>query len=241
MRPQILFSCLILFLVIGCSDKDNGPYVCESCPISSEALAANDNSGKGIYKGIVLGSSGTIKFNIANNDDAITGVLVFDGETYELKPWPDPAVFDKGFSGILAGSRFVENDLLIEFTVNASGSSHTVNVVTIPGHSGVTIKTLKEFSTGLIEIFEGTFSGQANGTFNLIVKRNKDGNGEWFAISRDTDGFVQFIDGSIQNGVMSGQGSEVEVMGTLEGDNMSGSWTNFVEDISGSWTGRRTL
>lgn len=69
--------------MVACSD-DETAYTCKSCTDTPEASAANDNSGQGIYKGLVVGSSGTIKFDIANSGSGIVAVLTMDGEEYEL-------------------------------------------------------------------------------------------------------------------------------------------------------------
>jgi hypothetical protein len=234
MKMKILTIVMLagLFLA-GCSD-DDGPYVCSSCSDSPDALAVNDASGKGIYKGVVIGSSGTIILDIANSDATITGVLVIDDEEIELTA---DGVFDGGFEGYLYGTISSENDVSIGFYTNSTGSEYEIWSVTIPGHPDAFVGVIKEYSDQLVEIFEGTYSGDESGTFNMVVLRDDD-SGEWYAA---TDGET-FFEGEIDGGEVVGidDDQQIVIAGTLSGDSASGQW----EDISGgtgSWKAKRTL
>jgi hypothetical protein len=57
---------------------------CATCSATPTAVAANNTSNKGVYKGVVVGSTGTIKFDIANGGTTVTGTLVLDGVTINL-------------------------------------------------------------------------------------------------------------------------------------------------------------
>lgn len=246
MKKICFFLALILsgMMYTGCKDDDSGPYVCRDCVDEPEALAANDNSGKGIYKGLVLGSSGTIKLDIANSDGSISGVLQLDGKKYELHP-EDGAeyVADEGFKGMLYGTMVTEDDIEIYFTANDAGTQYLVahDDVVIPGHDNAFISVMKEKSTELVEIFEGTYSGTDKGTFNLFVRRNGDGFGIWAAVSRGPDGDNYFFEGSVEDDLLVGGGGGVEITGKIAGDNITGTWDDLTGDGSGTWRGRRTL
>src|SRR5882762_6264149 len=74
---------LIVAVPFSCSkskDSNKAPaYTCTTCKTTPDAVAANDASNKGIYKGIIIGSSGTIKFDLANSGTTLTATLTIDG------------------------------------------------------------------------------------------------------------------------------------------------------------------
>ena len=72
-----------MFLV-SCTKSDSKKkttvsYLCSTCKAAPDAVAANDNTSKGIYKGVVVGSTGTIQFDIDNAGSTITAVMIIDG------------------------------------------------------------------------------------------------------------------------------------------------------------------
>ena len=83
----IVMLVVVIFWVslalISCS-KDSAAYTCATCHSTPEALAANDASAKGIYKGTEVGSSGTLSINIQNGSSTITGTMVLDGVSVAL-------------------------------------------------------------------------------------------------------------------------------------------------------------
>lgn len=233
-----LIAFLFISLFSSCSD-DSGPYQCKDCADAPEANAANDTNGKGIYKGVLIGSTGNIKFDIANNGTAITAVLEIDGKTVLLTA---TGSYDAstGFTGTFTGT-MEAGAVSIQFTVTNTGA-FTVGTVTIPGHPSVIFRIIKERSTKLVEAFEGTFKGGDNGTFNLVMIRNNDGVGEWGVIARsDSD---KIFTGEVQSNQLIGGAAGVVIVGEVGGDNVSGSWEYVINGVSaahGTWVGKRTL
>src|SRR5688572_925480 len=151
-----LIAILFISLFSACKDDAPAPYTCSDCVDQPEANAAYDNSGQGIYKGVLIGSSGTVKFDIANNGTTITAVLVIDGTSVTLTgngSYSPSTGFQGSFSGTLNGGT-----VIIPFSVSITGAA-TVGTPTIPGHSNVIFRIFKEKSTQLVEAFEGTFKG----------------------------------------------------------------------------------
>lgn len=230
------FACLTM---ASCKkDKEeNTPYTCAACTRTPEALAANDASTKGIYKGVVIGSSGTISFDIANNGSTITAKMIIDGVTVNLTSnvtWVAGQPYVADFTGTMNGSPVV-----ISFSVGLSGANPTVTSATIPGHPNAVLTVVKETSNSLIECFEGTYSTTApeSGTFNIILSRTL---GLWGGIARENGSTtIDDIDGTIVNGNII-DGSNNRQVGTLNGDQISGS---FVDGSGNTVTisGRRTL
>lgn len=241
-----LIALLAMFVFSGCSDSDEGPYQCSDCVDAPEALVANNASGRGIYKGIVVGSSGTLKINIANGGAAISAVLEFDGDSYPLETEGQYSE-ENGFAGEFVNDMDTEtltDDIRIEFSVEADGSNAEIIEVTIPGHPNATIEIYKELSTHLVVAFEGTYRGDASGTWNMVMKLQENGNGIWVAVSRgnDEEDEARFSQGEIaEGGVIMGAGQGVTVEGARNGDRVEGEWENVGAETNGTWSGKRTL
>ncbi|HEY3430067.1 MAG TPA: hypothetical protein VGK39_05270 [Cyclobacteriaceae bacterium] len=236
MKLKFVISVLLAMFAFSCSDDDGNSYKCSDCVSVPEANAAYDNTGQGIYKGVVIGSSGTIKFDIANSDNTLTAVLIIDGQEVLLTAtgsYSPTTGFSGAFTGTLNGQ-----DASIVFTVSTAGGFQLITV-NIPGHPDIMFTVMKERSTQLVEAFEGTYQGQATGTFNLLVLRDEDDNGEWYAISRSTE-LDGYYEGTIDDDDLVGLGGSIIVVGEIEGHSVKGSWENTTGG-TGTWTGKRTL
>jgi hypothetical protein len=254
MRHKMLTWTIVLAVAVSCSDDDEKPYQCTECAQTPEAAAANDNSGKGIYKiitsadrsisaandnsgkgiykGLVVGSSGTIKFNIANSGSTIDAVLILDDVTIPLQT---TATYDiaNGFEGYFTNST---NGVSIGFYVTADGLDYGVFEIEIDGHADVMIAVVKELSTALAKVFEGTYSGDGNGTFNMLVRDS-----EWGALVDEGYFFSGAVD---ENGQLSCDSDDCEfvtVTGKIISDTASGNWSSNFDDDSGKWKANRTL
>jgi hypothetical protein len=239
--PAILF-CLGLLMTAGCKkdstdDSTGDSYKCATCKTQPDALAANDASSKGIYKGVVIGSSGTISFNVMNNGTDITSTLVIDGTTVNLTStatWTAGQAYVAPFTGTLNGS-----PLSITFTVSATGGTPSITTSSIPGHPNASFTIVKETSSSLIECFEGTYHSSLpeDGTFNLLLSRTAK---LWGADARK-NGATETNDAK---GLITSDNKLVEengtVMGTLSNDEIKGSF-NDGNGRTITITGKRTL
>ena len=217
---SILAIVTIATLAISCkkSDATTTPaYTCAACKTTPDAVAANDASNKGVYKGVVIGSTGTIMFNLANSGTTITAVMVIDGVTVNLT-----------------------SAVSITFSVSALGANPTVTTSSIPGHPSSSFAIIKETSASLVECFEGTYSTTKpeTGTFNLILSRSLKLHG---GASRK-DGTTT---SNSFNGTINANNELIDVpsnnyLATLSGDVLSGKFA----DGNGSTvtvTGKRTF
>ena len=233
MKTKFALICLITLFVASCSDDDKDSYKCSECSTTPDASAAYDASGQGVYKGLVVGSSGTIQINIQNDGSTYNAVLTLDDETYTLTT---ESTFNSegGFQGCFYGTMNETNDISICFHTSADGTSYEVYGIEIPGHANATIELIKEYSTALVAVYEGTFSGDASGVFNMVVQGQY-----WAVIARTTDNETAEEEGTVANGTLSCSGCDVEITGSVKGDEASGKWNTGDED--GSWSGKRTL
>lgn len=242
---HLMASVLLLSLsvnLVSCSKNDNSSdnpstHLCTTCPSVPEALAEHDNSSKGIYKGVVIGSSGTIKFNVANNNSDITATLTLDGETLILTSsltWEAGQAYIAPFTGQYNGQ-----PVTITFHVDANGDNATITSADIPGHPNAVFILVKETSNALIEGYEGSYSksNSESGTFNILLSKAL---GKWGGIARKNgETEVEDIEGTI---TASGQIFEEHGynVGTLSGETISG---NYVEQggITVTISAQRTL
>ena len=219
-----LITYILLTTSISSCKKESAskadPYKCVACKTTPDALVANNSSSKGIYKGIVIGSTGTIMFNIMNGGTTITATMVLDGTTVNLTSvvsWISGVAYVAPFTGTLNGA-----SVTITFKVDANGGNPIVTSSNIPGHATAQFNLVKESSTALIECFEGTYdnSKPETGTFNLLLSRSL---GMFGGSSRKTGGASN---GDFE-GTLSGGGvltMDGKVIGNLSEDQISGTF-----------------
>lgn len=230
MKTKLLTYALSALLIFGCSEDDATTYTCDTCTDTPEASAANDNNGKGIYKGLVVGSSGTIKFDIANSGSGIVALLTMDGEEYELvtqASYNSTTGLNGTFTNANAG-------ISIGFSVTASGLPQITSIV-IPGHPNATIELYKEKSNSLVRVFEGTFSGDVSGVFNLVTRGE-----QWIVIAKAKGSTsTEYCSGYLQSETLVSN-CDITITGDINVDVVSGKWDDG-DGASGSWKGKRTL
>ncbi|WEK18099.1 MAG: hypothetical protein P0Y49_14985 [Candidatus Pedobacter colombiensis] len=226
MKKSIYFMALIAVLcTLSCKKKSQEKepaYTCSTCMTTPEALAANDATNKGIYKGVVIGSTGTIKFNIANTGTTITAILVLDGVTANLTStvaWTAGQAYTSAFTGKLGTA-----DVSITFSVDATGTTPVISTSSIPGHPNTSFNLIKETSTNLIECFEGTYSTTKpeTGTFNIVLSRTL----RKFKGSSRTTGSTTSnpISGTIDSN--NNLVEDGNIICLLSGDELNGSFTD---------------
>lgn len=237
------FATLGTVLIFGCKKKDSSTpsYSCSTCITTPEAQAANDAASKGIYKGVVVGSSGTIKFDIMNSDTTIKAYMDIDGTSVTLTAsvrWVAGVSYVSAFTGMMNGQ-----PVSITFSVDADGGNPTVTASNIPGHPAAQLTISKETSTSLVKCFEGTYKNNTTGetgTFDLFLST---GLKKWMAQARKTgDTTSSYIPGTFDGTTLSfDDGHGTTGTATLSGDNLTnGTWKN-AKPENGTWEGKRTL
>lgn len=238
---KIIALAIFGLLMLSCSKNDTAttetPYACATCLRTPEALAVNDGSTKGIYKGVVVGSTGTISINIQNGSNTITATMVLDGVSTLLTSTVSPANgqnYIAPFTGTLNGS-----PISITFSVGLSGTTPTITSSNIPGHPNAVFQIYKESSTSLVEAFVGTYLKPGEtGVFNIVLSR---GLSKWAGVVRtDGDTQVDHIDGAYNanNQVIDSNGTTI--YGTISGDILTGSFLDS-NNATISVSGHRTL
>lgn len=221
--------------VLSCS-KDDDKVVTPVNLLSTTptAKAAYDNSNFGIYKGVFVGSSGTVIVNI-KNDNAVNAVLKIDGVITVYTPTETVS------EGEITYLTFTNGTNSFEFYVNAEGNTPEISNINIAGHPNAAVNLLKEMSDALVECFEGTYAGDDSGVFNIAVINWSAAESEIAGLAHSTpDDETFWVWGSINNNVIDGSFSGGSYSGNRVGNNLAGAWTNSLSE-SGTWTGTRTL
>lgn len=228
---KVLYTLLAGLLLMGpmsCKKDDPaGP----SLATAPEANAAEDDKSGGVYKGAIIGSSGTIKIVLQGGKKEV--VLKIDGVTRTLTT----TALESWTSGDgIVDATFTSGDWTVILNILPDGSDGSISF-NIPGHANIVVILLKEKSDKLIMAFEGTYAGSSSGTFNFIVQDET-----IYGVSRDSSGdsgsFYGTLDGTTVS--ISIYGSNATATGTVSGNTASGTWMETV-DVHGTWTGTRTL
>lgn len=236
MKKQILktiFPILTLLLMLSCSNSDSNGDSNQNLSQVPLAKSQYDNSNYGVYKGVFIGSSGTIVLDISNANNSITATLIIDGVTHTFTT--NQTIQQNQTSTI----NFVEANNSFTFTVSANGSNPTITNLIINGHPNAALLVVKETSTVLIKCFEGTFSGTYSGFFNAVIYGNI-----IKAISRETsDADIVTADGTVNNNQINASGNASNgavFVGNLSANNFSGTWSRTSDNANGIFTGVRT-
>ena len=241
---SVLFVVTLITFIYACkktSDKAES-YTCASCSQTPTAKSENNSSNKGMYKGVVVGSSGVIIFDLANSGATATAILTIDGQIVLLTSTITPQSgqpFNTTFTGTLNGQASS-----IVFTVGATGLNPTIASSNIPGHLAAVFQLYKETSDNLITCYEGTTSGikdsgaAQSGQLNLVASTKTN---TWLAISASkNNSSVGLVTGKISGNVFTCDcGTTTSVTGTLTGDQIDGTYKG--SDNHGTWTAKRTL
>lgn len=215
-------ALLVAFFVSSCGKDDSTTKAPDVVLVKTpEAVVANNSSSKGVYKGVIIGSTGTVKFDIANNGTTITATLVIDGVTANLTS-TTPVVAGSKFVGKFTGT-LGSTSVELTFSVDADGKNPAISLISIPGHPNAVVVVNKETSTSLIEAFTGTYSNTKpeKGTFNMIINRTE---GTWSVVARVDGGTEYHIEsGTIVNGKLLD--SQKKIIATLGTDTIDGTFT----------------
>lgn len=226
----LLFFSIFIFSCNSNDDSSSGSTD-DGLATTPEAKAEYDDSNYGIYKGIFVGSSGTVYINI-NNSGSISAKLVIDGSVHNF------TTSETVTEGIAVNSlTFASGENSFEFNVSATGEEPLIENIVINGHPNPYIQIFKEYSFAQIKCYLGTYTGDDSGVFNLAI--TADGyalglvvpNGETSAIYLDGTITENSLNGTFEGGIFSG---------TISGNSISGTWQNSVPE-NGTWSGTRKL
>jgi hypothetical protein len=229
----------------SCGKDDNGG---SNGTKSTETTAEFDNSSFGLYKGVIVGSTGTIKIEINNGNNTAKAYLSIDGRKDTLT---SGYTFSNGQA--IVNATFTGAFSSFTFSVAADGKNPIIVNITIEGHSDVVVNILKETSNSAAMAYEGTSVGGNNhlGTFNIVrnnntfsavCKNNSDG-GKAFSVNGTINSDGSFSASATVENYHPGLDVNFTISGKFDRNTVSGTWRNSWSNgtNSGTFSGQKTL
>ena len=240
-------AILVLFFT-SCDKTYNNFYVPpDQFPAAAETKSPFNNTTFGVYKGVIIGSSGTIVIRINNGDDIVKGYLSVDNAFDTLSA--SQAV---QLSQPISNLKFTGKFSSITLSTDADGSNAILSNISINGHEKVAGIVVHENSNLQVQCFEGSFSGGLTGIMNLIKIGATDKSAPLYLLEKfdsdtvfyrgtgvlDTDSLATthyFYDNGNPYRTFSGKGIFVN-------DIFSGNWSSWspAGASNGSFTCKRT-
>jgi hypothetical protein len=218
----------------GCSKDEGGSAVSPDIENASGAVATCNTSSAGVYKGILVGSSGYFKISLKNGTDTVSCKIVFDGKTAyltttSLNSWtPGQAISNAVFTGTLDGQA-----ITLTLSCNADGTNVTVTI-TYPGHE-IGVSVVKETSTTQVKCYEGTYTdGTQTGVFNLAVYGTKA-----YGFRKDAESSGTIIGTVSGNSLTIDEGDSPKKF-TIDDNGVNGSFDNG-DGVTITVTGKRSM
>lgn len=251
MKKNLSYLCVLLvgsFLLNACS-KGGGSTVapasrCTTCATAPEAKSTYDNNSGGVYKGTIVGSSGTLKVVLNNGNNAVKIYVSFDNindslSTTELSNWqPGQAI---------AKVRFTGNTVNLSLSISADGSNPKVDTIIIPGHPYATAYLVKETSSALVKVYEGTYKSNVKGDKGVLnatlVGSSMTGIVFNSPCTSSRNDCINYFRGTVSGNTFQGSAlfGDAIINGTVNGDEMTGTYSTQRDRDNGTWSLRRTL
>ncbi len=199
-----------------------------------DARPEHDALSSGVYKGVLagLGASGTIAIYLDNTGTEKKAIIKLNNKAAELTTnsltnWQPGQKIDTAlFTGIWSGQ-----PVEMRFSVDTIGTNSDMTI-DIPGKKVVPF-IFKETSGVIIESFEGDYTGDAEGVFNIAVNGNDLGivfSGiDVPMVSRLENGKINFTS---ESGMV--------IKGNFYDDEAGGTWENKGTGKTGGWKALRT-
>lgn len=172
-----LFSLiLILSLILSCSKNINSPEPVDNSFDVLVPQAGNDNTSGGIYKGTIIGSSGSFILVLQKTVnkiyvtlDGVKDTLYYQGTFTNGKP----------VSKVIFNNPPGKTKISLSFSVDANGANPIINSIIIPNHLNPKALIVKETSNTQVIVFEGRYTksvgspnDQCTGTLNFFIINN---------------------------------------------------------------------
>lgn len=130
---------------------------------SAETKPPFDNTSFGVYKGVLIGSSGIIIIKVKNGDNHIRGYLTINNQKDTLST-TQSLPQGEAINGLLLTGRISS----LKLSANADGSNAQITNLIIAGHPNATAIIVHENSSRQVLLYEGTFSGDISGRINFV-------------------------------------------------------------------------
>lgn len=242
----VLLILLSGIFIISCkkssTDSNDNSNSLSTIP---ETKSQYDNTSFGVYKGVIIGSSGTIIFRINNGDNVVKGYLTIDNQKDTLTTTAT-ITLGQPISNIL----FTGKISSMRISTNADGSNARLSNIQINGHNNVTGFIIHEKSTKQVLCYEGTFSGGASGIINAtrVGLNNHDTTYILAKVQSVNDttlyrGYEQTVQDTVRVNLYYGSNSQFQILGiyntgSFNSNTFNGTWKGAYGN--GQFTTRRT-
>ena len=220
-----------------------------------------DKSSVGRYRGVIagVGLSGTVDMEVFNNSNIAKARITIGSQTDELT-CTSALTFQQVFHQKIVNATFKGSFSSFTFSVGGDGRNPVIENISIDGHENVSAVVLKnKYYYGRVECYEGIFSGDCNGVFNVASGLGFEGRSIFAMLSKGDDGITFSSDGEIyQYGganpgigfnnanattVFNGINYSFDFTGRFVEDNLNGTWKNTWNEgtSSGTFSCKKTL
>jgi hypothetical protein len=231
MKNTLFILCLLVCSLLACK-KSKTDSTDNTLPKEAETKSQFNNTSFGVYKGVIVGSSGTIVFRINNGDNIVKGYLSIDNVKDTLSTTQQLTAGQP-----IVNVNFVGRLSSMTLSANADGSNAEITNISIVGHNYVKAFLAHENSNLQIMCYEGKFTGDLTGIMN-VVKIGSDNNSAPLHLLEkiDLDTFIYKgngipdIDTSGNTHYFHDTGNPYRTFGgkgKLAGNTFSGSWSSW--------------
>jgi hypothetical protein len=242
MKQKIFIPFYFLAIFAGlylssCTKENTPPLASLGFTDSTETKDSLDNTNFGIYKGVLTGTTGRIKFHFRNGDTIMKAVLTVDSLSDTLtctETWVrGEPVIAAYFQGRISS---------LTFTTDATGENASIDNIIIRNRINVFGVIAHERSNEQVYCYETKFTGNQKGNFNFIKYGNL---AQGLARNEGGDTYIGkgLVTGNIFKLNLNGPLGMVRIFqGGIEGitlDYISGSWIE-TSAMSGVFNGTRT-
>ena len=224
MKRQFLLIAIFAIGLFACNKSDTTTPD-NSLTTTPETKAQYNNTSFGVYKGVVIGSTGTIIFRINNGDNVVKGFLTID-DIKDTLSTTQTVTAGQALSNVNFAGRISS----MTISANANGNNASLTNIRINGHSNVTGFIVHENSTKQVYCYEGALSGNRTGTFNCTRVGANNGDTAYVLAKVINDstiyrGFGQVNNNSTTFNLYPSQASTCVIQGNFSGNAFTGSWT----------------
>lgn len=236
----LLVVSLFTMGIVSCKKKDNettggqqqGNTTLATAP---DAIAEENDKSGGVYKGVLVGSTGYIKITLQNGVQSVEVTMNGVTKTLDMVSFA-PQNWVSGQA--VTQAVFEKDNWQVSFSVDADGSNPNVSVV-IPGHTNIVATISKETSVTQVKSFEGTitYNGTStNSAFNFVISGQL-----LVGLGRMPDeNTTHSMVGTVSNGTkIQGHINNATIEGTINGDDATG--TIVTPNATATWNVKRTL
>lgn len=236
MSKKFLTLMTVVVTLIACQKSSSDTVTSNGLANTPETKSQYDNTAFGVYKGVIVGSTGIIKLVINNGDNLVKAYIYLDNVTRDTLTCTQ--LFTAGQA--ITNARFVGRISTMDFSVNANGSNASIVNISIVGHSGIAGQIVHETSTQQVYCYQGTYSGSEQGVFDCIKFGNS-----MIGLAKCICGTIYQANGQVSNNnfniVFGSVNSGATFGGNFIGNSCTGNWQNTSVGYTGTFTGIRTL